>query len=520
MNLTACAAGVACAAAVAVGVTGSTPDLSSANASTLTTSAQADYAAPAAQSPNCDPATTANCDPSFPASVNIYYLPPPSGDPKQDFAALQAAINNTQYDTIDGSVGGSQGGAHQVYNIDGMLEVSRTMTIRNLDINQMHNDYVVRTIYADGRGSPLTLRLENMKIVMGPTGSEASGSVSDSAGVWVTGITPEFKNLELSGGGHGQGLYIVNTTGGYITDVYVHDITWEPYPIDANDQTFWSNYKLSTLQAAGSWNAFTIHDYNGQTLATTRIVEQANGMVLNNVTSLRVVRPHVERIMTKFSDGQLYPYQSDGITVVSASNLSIQGATITHVAEGIDAPGFPASSIEITGAVVSDVPVFCFKSRGSYDQRNYSLPANSPHMTVRNSTGMRCGMAAFMAAAGSESWFQDTVAVDTGLGPDGTANPGIGNVAAYRFFQSSNLPQLDSASQPLGMHLMNPTVANPRSQYMQTAFSSENDPSDKRTQAMAKNYAIMNPTAPNVNVATNFTTVGTNAISSGDPNAQ
>ena len=433
----------------------------------------------------------------------VFVVPAPTGDPAKDLAVLQAAVKDKQYAVIDGA----NGAKRQSYAINGMLEIQRSVTIRNLEIKQLDADYVVRTIYASGSGTPITLRLDNIKIERGPANSGATGSVSDSAGIWTTGVTPEFSNIEILGGGKGDGILIVNATGGYLNDVYVHDITWSPYAEDQKDETFWKTFTLATLRKLNNWNGFDIQDYDGRQLKRVRIEEQVNGIVLNNVTGLSVNRARVERLMTKFSDGQLYPYQTDGINIVSGNQIAIRDAVISHVAEGIDVPGFPTRAIEIANAAISDVPLFCFKTRGSYDSSAATVTAASDHVTIKNSAGRRCGMAAFQVAAGADAWLQDTQALDTGMGPNGQDSPGIGTVAAYRFFRSSALPTLDGQSTSIGMHIVNATVANPNSKYMQAVFHSENDPADKRTFAMARNYAVSNPAKPDVKVATNFTLV-------------
>ena len=510
MNIAACAAGAACAAALVTGIAGVAPGLT--DGLDLDASFFIPRAALTAQeirnadgTVSCDPGLVCETTTSAPAEdpATVYVLPEPTGDAKKDFKTLQAAIDDKRYAVIDGAKGSDR----QVYTIDGMLEVTRTLKIRNLELHQQDHDTVVRTIYAAGGIVPITLALENIKIERGPSGSEATGSVSDSAGIWTTGVTPQFKNIEIYGGGKGDGVLIVNADGGYLTDVYVHDITWTPYQQDQDDSGFWEKYTLSTLQKSGNWNGFTIHDYDGHGFVSKRIEEQVNGIVLDNVNNIAVTRPRVERLQTRFSDGQVYPYQTDGLTIVSGNNISIQGANISHVAEGIDVPGFPARAITISNSNVSDAPIFCFKTRGSYDARSVSLAEGSQHVTVTGSTATRCGMAAFSVAGGAEAWLQDTQAIDTGLGPDGTATPGIGTVAAYRFFKSSTLPNLDASSAVMGMHIRNAKVSNPNSRYMSAAFHSENSPSDRRTYAGVRDYDISNPTKPDVKVSTNFTEV-------------
>ena len=520
MNLAACAGAVACTALVAAAASGSTSstgtdagivgDVSTLNAP-ATLSSSTDPAAAAAAVLCGSSSTAPSCNVIAPDAPTdkVFYLPAPTGDQAKDFATLMAAIKDTRYDTIDGASNGQR----LSYTINGMLEINRSLTIRNLELHQTNTSYVVRTIYAAGGGTPITLKLENIKIERGPANSYATGSVSDSAGIWTTNVTPQFSNIEVYGGGKGEGLEIVNATGGYLNDVYVHDITWQPYLADQNDPTFWPTFTLATLKAQNNWNYFQILDYNGQALARTRIEEQANGIILNGDTNLTVLRPRISKIQVMFSDGQLYPYQSDGITVVAGNGIAIQNGIIDHVAEGIDMPGFPNEAIDVSGTSISDAPLFCFKTRGSYDNRNFSIAADSTNVvTVRGSTGSRCGIAAFYSAAGATAWFENTTAVDTGLGPDGSAAPGIGSVAAYRFENSSTLPTLDPASAPIGMHILNATVSNPNSTVMQSVFNSENNPNDPRTYAMVQAYTVSNPSAPKVTLSANFTSVKNTAV--------
>jgi hypothetical protein len=523
MNAAVCAGALACSAALVAAASVTTPPSSTATGlvgdassfsapATISAAPEEGDAASAPAYPGlCDPALDAACNTLAPdgATDKVYHLPAPSGDPVKDLATLQAAVKDTRYDTIEGASNGQR----LSYDVNGMLEIDRSLTIRNLELHQKNTGYVVRTIYAQGGGTPITLRLENVKIERGPAGSEATGSVSDSAGIWTVNTTPEFANVELYGGGHGDGVQIVNATGGHLVDVYVHDITWTPYPDDQKDQNFWPSFTLATLQAQNNWNYFQILDYNGHALTRKRIEEQANGIVLDRVYNLALVRPRVERLQTRFSDGQVYPYQTDGITIVTGNGITIRDAKVTHVAEGMDMPAFPNLAIDVDNSTVSDAPLFCFKTRGSYDSRNFSIAAGSTNVvTVRNSTGTNCGMAAFYSAGGAQAYFENTRAVDTGMGPDGTTSPGIGGVAAYRFMQSSALPTLDAGSAPIGMHILNATVQNPHSTYMQTVFHSENDPSDPRTQAVVQAYTVSNPSQPKVPVSHNFTSVSTNPV--------
>ncbi|OYX36466.1 MAG: hypothetical protein B7Y99_01665 [Caulobacterales bacterium 32-69-10] len=522
MNIGVCAAALSCSAALAAGLAGTQVVSGDRDAGQFQeifgppvelllpgqTPEQIEAAEAAAR---CDTIDFLECH-KAPESATamageVYALPAPTGDPAKDLATLQAAVKNKRYGVIDGAAGGKR----QVYTIRGMLEINRTLAIRNLELKQLDDDKVVRTIYAAGGGTPITLRLENIKIERGPKDSEATGSVSDSAGIWTTDVTPEFRNIEITGGGKGDGIIVVNSTGGYLTDIYVHDITWTPYAEDQADPEFWKNYTLATLQRKGDWNGFTITDFDGRTMAKKRVEEQIYGIVLANVTNLDVIRPRIERLLTRFSDGMLYPYQSDGITVNSGNDIRIVDAKITHVAEGIDVPGFPANGIEISGAMVSDAPLFCFKTRGSYDSRSVAVKEEDAHVTVRDSTGTRCGMAAYSVGAGAQAWLEDTQAIDTGLGPGGTAAPGIGTVAAYRFFRSTSLPNLQAGSSTMGMRITGATVSNPNSTVMKAAFHSENDPKDRRTFAMASNFALNNPARADVEVARNFTVVDAGA---------
>lgn len=522
MNIAACASALACSAALAAGIANqATTTDTAAQGGTETFSTPVELLAPGQTATTDSAATTAPACASVEfldchkaplaetaTSGEVFVVPAPTGDPIKDLKVLQAAVKDSKYSVIDGA----NGSKRQIYTINGMLEINRSLTIRNLEFKQLDNDKVVRTIYAAGGGTPITLRLENIKIERGPKDSEANGSVSDSAGIWTTNTTPQFQNIEVYGGGKGDGIIVVNADGGYMTDVYVHDMTWTPYVEDQADETFWKSFTLATLQQKKDWNAFTIQDFDGKTLVKKRVEEQLYGIVLGNVTGIKLTRPRVERLMTRFSDGMVYPYQSDGITVTSGNDIQIIDAKISHVAEGIDVPGSPVNLIDISGTEITDAPLFCFKTRGSYDTKAVALKDDVTHVTIRNSVARRCGMAAYLVAAGAEAWLQDTQAIDTGLGPDGAASPGIGTVAAYRFVSSSALPTLSAATPTMGMHIQGATISNPNSGYMVAAFHSENSASDKRTYSSVKGYTLDNPTQPQVKVATNFTVVEAAAV--------
>lgn len=443
------------------------------------------------------------------AAATTYRVPDPTGDPVKDLATLQAAVNNPLYKVIDGAKAGS---GRQQYTINGMLRLNRDITIKNLDLNQNDTDYVVRTIFATGTTAPLKISLINMKIKRGPEGSEATGSISDSGTIWLSNVIPTIDNIEMYGGGKGRGIFIHKATKGSIVNARIHDITWKPYPVDQANTALWRNFTLAGIQSTGNWNSFVTHDYKGSAgLVPGRIEEQVYGIVLQEVSNFTITNPRIDRLLVQFSDGMKYPYQTDGITVVSGDNITVTGAKISNVAEGFDIPGFPPKNIQITDAAVSDSPLFCYKIRGAYESSRFLMSQKVKSPTLRNTVGTRCGMAAYVMNTGGNAWLFDTKAVDTGVGPGGSAAPQIykgkpiANISAYRVMQGSALPILEQGSQSMGMRIINAASTVTGTSYLAGIFHSEASAASPATRNVVSEYTVTG--SASAQVFTNFATI-------------
>jgi hypothetical protein len=304
-----------------------------------------------------------------------------------DTAALGRALANSERYCLDG------GG--QAYRVTGTLRVATDLCLRNLTLVQSAvpvdtRPYIVggcpaiqdpsavvdckdppvpreklaglwaslsiRTLLIrSGDDHPFRVNLSRVKIDRGPYAEQ--GSRSDSAGIWVDGASRvDFRDVEITGNGKGYGLQITNARNVTLTNLWVHDLVWAPYPGD--------RVLSEAAVRSGGWNSVPIHEFREQRPGQAnpakfygvRIQEQLTCVSLANVSHVRIDNLRVERCMARFNSGNL-PWQADGLDIGrSSSDVAVAGARIDSTWEGVDvaAGGDGIDGLRIDNLAVSN----------------------------------------------------------------------------------------------------------------------------------------------------------------------
>jgi hypothetical protein len=166
------------------------------------------------------------------------------------------------------------------------------------------------------------------------------GSRTDSAGIWLEGAERvDFRDVEITGDGKGFGLFLIRSQNVTLTNLYIHDLRWSPYPGDS---------PLTRARASAiGWNSVPIHEFRarGQDRAPAakfygvRVQEQLTCALLADVQRVLVQNARISRCMARFDGGDL-PWQADGLAIGwSSADVTINDATIDSTWEGIDVVG-------------------------------------------------------------------------------------------------------------------------------------------------------------------------------------
>ncbi|HMV20326.1 MAG TPA: hypothetical protein PKL28_03190 [Rhodocyclaceae bacterium] len=334
-----------------------------------------------------------------------------------DTREIQAAIGQLP-------PGATLDGEGRAYRIRGSIRIFRSLTLRDATFIQGSppdgtegrvND---RTLFVRGEsGKPVTVVFENLKVDRGVSATQ--GSPSDSAGIWIDGaVDSRLTNVEVTGNGRGSGVQLTDVVNMELRNLWIHDMTWAPcvaqtegIPLEAI-RTAWNSYAVISMKDCFNPASHRI-----------RIQEPLTGMKILRSRAIRIIAPVIERLRARLADGRELAWQTDGITVGSdalddsgraiPSRISISGARISDVWEGIDLTGHPLSQVEISDAEVSDIHAFGIKmANGTTD------------VSIARSTVRRSGLAGFVVGGKNEAEgrydssrriaFDDCLAVDTG----------------------------------------------------------------------------------------------------------
>lgn len=237
-------------------------------------------------------------------------------------------------------------------------------------VDELWKSLSIRTLLIrPSGGRPLRVNLQRVKINRGTYPEQ--GSRTDAAGIWLDGADRvDFRDVEITGGGKGYGLLITDARNVTLTNLWIHDLIWAPYPGDRS-------LSQAAVSAAG-WNAVPIHEFRekrpgGVAVAKfygVRIQEQLTCVSLANVAHVKIENARIERCMARFDTGVL-PWQTDGLSIGrSSSDVTINGTTIDSAWEGLDvvAGGDGIDRLQINDLTVSNS--FSFGLKMGYQLRN------------------------------------------------------------------------------------------------------------------------------------------------------
>jgi hypothetical protein len=188
----------------------------------------------------------------------------------------------------------------------------------------------LRTLFVAGNGTN-RVTLKNIRINKGLYPSLGAGG--NAAAVYLTDLGRiEVNNLDITGKGEGFGLIVSKSKNVSLDNIKVHDIYWEPKIGGRRD------FKVQ-IQKFG-WNSGSMYAYHGsiKKFVEKRYDESASGILLQSSSNIKLSNSLIARILVNV-DGKPIPWQADGITVSTCSNLSIVHTEADSTWEGIDMSG-------------------------------------------------------------------------------------------------------------------------------------------------------------------------------------
>jgi len=241
-------------------------------------------------------------------------------------------------------------GQNKTYAVSGNVSLPAGLKLRNAKFKQLTpNSTTRRTLVSAGVNN---LSLENVTVDRNGTG--AQGSLSDAAGVWISGGSGHhLRGIEVFGDGKGSGIAIHGTSDSSYYDLYAHDIDFdEPGATDDRVQGIWLN---------GNTNC------SFYSPRATRLKGNATGLPDTRYTR--------------------------GICVAGSVRCTIIDPKVSVVDQGLDASGSAGNVwLTVLGGHIKDCCTFGLKI------------ANSGWgVTVIGTVAMDCGWAGFVVSGPAES---------------------------------------------------------------------------------------------------------------------
>lgn len=223
-------------------------------------------------------------------------------------------------------------------------------------------------IRPDEGAAPIRVVLRNVGIDRGA--SPASGARSDAAGIWIGNAGHVvLEDVEVSGGGKGYGILIVDSANVTIRRVRLHDMVWQPYAGDAPlsldkvRQAGWNSAPIREFRRAGDRGARQSGFYG------TRAQEQLACLVIERSRDVRIDDLRIDGCRARFVEGDI-PWQTDGLGIGQSSrDIRIEGVSIADTWEGIDMGN--VEKITISDAEITDS--FNYAVKAGYDTRALSV---------------------------------------------------------------------------------------------------------------------------------------------------
>ena len=310
------------------------------------------------------------------------------------------------------------------YRVKGSFHIRRDLTVKNAAFLQQsplgdtEGPHSVRTLLIRGEPRwPIRVVLERVKIHRGDNPHQ--GSPGDAAGIWMDHVVDSrLSSVEITGNGRGMGLMLAEASNVEVRNLWVHDMTWAPCLTQAEG--------LPWDEIRRAWNSYQVVPMDNCTESgrtRVRIQEPLSGLVVVRSRNVRIIDPVIERLHALFADGRRLPWQTDGIGIGTGSvdssgeavpsAISIEGARISQVWEGIDIAGHPVRSVRITDATVYNIHAFGIKvANGAAD------------VLIRRARVNHSGLAGFVVSGKSaeanahpsthQVHIQDSQAINTG----------------------------------------------------------------------------------------------------------
>lgn len=269
------------------------------------------------------------------------------------------------------------------------------------DLAALLPSIVLRTLSIRGEAqAPVSVNLD--KVVIDRGRHPQTGGRNDGYGVKIDYASPvNMRDVEITGDGKGTGLGITNCSKVRLERLHIHDMTWAPY--DGDDVL--ERLTADEVRDDFGWNNFPIYEYRAgmKRFVRVRIQEQLVGIFVLLSQDVEILDSKIEGLQTRIVD-QLYPLQSDGMTINRVSNIRISNCELSKVWEGIDFTGSAGRDFVFEGCTVSDTLGWAFK-----------LAHPKQNGKIINCTAKRAGISGFLIGGQSENIkVIDCIALETG----------------------------------------------------------------------------------------------------------
>jgi hypothetical protein len=271
---------------------------------------------------------------------------------------------------------------------DGIATYSENPNPTNADLTTLLPAIVLRTLAIHGtERTPVSVHLERVKIDRGK--HPESGGRTDGAGIHLENASPvRMRDVEITGDGKGTGLMLSRCSHVHLDALNIHDMNWAPYP---GDDVF-DKFNADEIREDFGWNIFPIYEFRApaKRFVRVRIQEQLVGIFMGLSSDIEVLNSRIERLQTEIS-GQLYPLQSDGMTIGNTEHIVIRHCDIVRTWEAIDFTGKSGKDLEVTNCTAADTIGWAFK-----------IAHPKQHVRYVDCTATRGGIAGFLIGAESE----------------------------------------------------------------------------------------------------------------------
>lgn len=283
---------------------------------------------------------------------------------------------------------------------------------------KMMNYINQRMLLVRGRSAEkINVQLTNVSFNKGS--NYEAGSRTDSAALWIDNAKSiQLKNVQVSGAGKGHGIFIIASENIRLENIYIHDLIWQLYdeevPLSFSSLERYQQNNLPIFNYSPTHNKF----------AYQRSQEQINGLFIVSSKNVELLGIRVERVGAMV-EGEFYPWQADGISLVDIEGLRIAHAIIDNTWEGIDLGG-ASKDFLLEDLEISNSHAFAVK-----------IPHTADGGVVRNSVIRNSGYSGVVLAGVVKNIVLDNILVeDTGLfvSEDRVHLPWVklGTIAGYR----------------------------------------------------------------------------------------